>query len=156
MSTLKNINRGFRKLIVWQDALAYYELTYAIFRTFPYEVKRVAANQIAAVDSIHRNIAEGYCRRSLKEYLYHLNVALGSAGESVSGLHAYYRAGQITAEQFHKADQVAYKLENGMVKLVERLQQQQQSDQSWSDSFIVKESNAVYTVDASGEQTSSD
>jgi four helix bundle protein len=57
-------------------------------------MERVAGQQIASVDSIHRNITEGYCRKSLKEYLQFLNVALSSTGESVSGLQAYHRARQ--------------------------------------------------------------
>jgi len=31
--------------------------------------------------SISRNIAEGYSRRSIKEYLNFLNISLGSSGE---------------------------------------------------------------------------
>ena len=86
MSDRKNINRGYQKLIVWQDAADLYVLTSKIFRKLPYELRRVAANQIASVDSVHRNIAEGYCRRSLNEYLQFLNVAQASLGESVSAL----------------------------------------------------------------------
>ena len=70
----KNINRGYMKLIVWQDAKALYVLTCKLFREFPYELKRVASQQIAAADSVHRNIAEGYARRSLNEYLNFLNI----------------------------------------------------------------------------------
>jgi four helix bundle protein len=43
-----------------------------IFTNFPFEIKKVASNNIDAAHSISRNIAEGYCRRSLKEYLNHL------------------------------------------------------------------------------------
>jgi four helix bundle protein len=92
MSGRRNINRGYQKLIVWQDAADLYVLTCRLFRKFQYELRRVASNQIASVDSVHRNIAEGYCRRSLKEYLQFLNVALGSLGESVSGTLVYRRA----------------------------------------------------------------
>jgi four helix bundle protein len=95
------------------------------------------------VDSVHRNIAEGYCRRSLKEYLQFLNVALGSLGESVSGTHVYRRADQISAEEFEQWDALAFKLENGMKKLIESLQYKQ-LDGNWKDSFILKESNAAY------------
>jgi four helix bundle protein len=95
------------------------------------------------VDSVHRNIAEGYCRRSLKESLQFLNVALGSLGESVSGTHVYRRAGQITAEEFEQWDALAFKLENGLKKLIESLQYKQ-LDGDWEDSFILKESNAAY------------
>jgi len=71
----KNINRGFKKLRVWQDAISLYVLAYKIFSKFPFEIKKVAANSIDAAHSISRNISEGYCRRSLKEYLNHLNIA---------------------------------------------------------------------------------
>ena len=59
MTERKNINRGYMKLFVWQDAKTYDVLTCGAFRAFPYELKRVASQQIASVDSIHRNIAEG-------------------------------------------------------------------------------------------------
>ncbi|MGD8889141.1 MAG: four helix bundle protein [Desulfobacterales bacterium] len=63
-------------------------------------------------------LAEGYCRRSIKEYLNFLNISLSSLGESVSGLYSYRKAKQISEEQFEKLDSQAYKLENGLLKLV--------------------------------------
>ena len=51
----KNRNRGYQKLTVWNDAIGYYGLTCDVFRPFPYELKRVAAQQIASADSVHRN-----------------------------------------------------------------------------------------------------
>ena len=77
----KNINRGFKKLRVWQDAIALYVLAYKIFSKFPFALNKVAANSIDAAHGIYRNISEGYCRRLLKDYLKHLNIALGSCGE---------------------------------------------------------------------------
>jgi four helix bundle protein len=139
----KNINRGYQKLIVWQDAADLYLLTCKIFGKFQYELRRVGGNQIASVDSVHRNIAEGYCRRSLNEYLQFLNIALASLGESVSSAHIYRRANQITAAEFEEWDLLAYKLENGIKKLIESLQHKRERGE-WDDSFIVKESNAAY------------
>src|SRR6267142_989295 len=105
----KNINRGYMMLIVWQDAAELYRLTCKIFRKFQYELRRVASNQIASVDSVHRNVAEGYCRRTINEYLQLLNVASGSLGESVSGAHVYRRADQLSEEEFESWDVLAYK-----------------------------------------------
>ena len=139
----KNINRGYEKLIVWQDATELYVLTCKIFRKFQFELRRVASNQIASVDSVHRNIAEGYCRRSINEYLQSLNIALGSLGESVSGTHVYRRAEQISEEEFESWDALAFKLENGMKKLIESLQYKREQH-DWEDSFILKESNLAY------------
>jgi len=139
----RNINRGYQKLLVWQDAGKLYLLTCAIFGKFQYELRRVGVNQIASVDSVHRNIAEGYCRRSLNEYLQFLNIALASLGESVSGAHVYRRADQISETEFEEWDILAYKLENGIKKLIESLQYKREKG-DWDDSFIVRESNTAY------------
>ena len=143
MTERKNINRGYMQLRVWQDANEYYRMTSSAFRPFPYELKRIASQQISAVDSIHRNVAEGYGRRSLKEYLQFLNIAMASIAESVSGIHVYHAAGQLDDATFEALDVLAYKIENGLKKLIESLQQKQQVD-GWEDSFIIRESNASY------------
>jgi four helix bundle protein len=98
---------------------------------------------IASADSVHRNIAEGYCRRSIHEYLNYLNIALGSLGESVSGLHAYRKAEQFGEDDFEKLDSMGYKLENGLLKLVESLERKREGG-DWIDTLIVRESNAIY------------
>ena len=139
----KNKNRGYQQLSVWNDAVDYYAETCRIFRRFPYELNRVARQAIASSDSVHRNIAEGYCRRSIHEYLNFLNIALGSLGESVSGLHAYRKAEQFGEEDFEKLDSIAYKLENELLKLVESLEQKREQG-DWIDTLIVRESNAIY------------
>ena len=139
----KNKNRGYQQLRVWQDAIALYVLACPVFRAFPYELRRVASQAIAAADSIHRNIAEGYCRRSLREYMNFLNYALGSIGESVSGLFACQKAGQIKTEDFEKRNSLAFKPENGLLKLVESLERKEIAG-DWIDHLVVKESNATY------------
>jgi len=139
----KNKNRGYQQLRVWNEAIDYYAETCRVFRGFPYELNRVAKQAIASSDSVHRNIAEGYCRRSIHEYLNFLNIALGSLGESVSGLHAYRKGEQLGEEEFEKLDSMAYKLENGVLKLVESLEEKREQG-DWIDHLIVKESNAAY------------
>ena len=139
----KNKNRGYQKLRVWNDAVKYYEETCKVFRKFPYELKRVANQAIASSDSIHRNISEGYCRRTINDYLRFLYIALGSLGESVSGLHAYRNANQITEDEFQLLDTRAYKLENGLLKLVESLENKKDRGE-WTDNLLIKESNLVY------------
>jgi hypothetical protein len=47
----KNINRGFKKLTVWNDAVDLYVLACKIFRRFPLDLKKVASNSI---DAAHR------------------------------------------------------------------------------------------------------
>lgn len=139
----RNKNRGYQQLRVWQDAIELYVLSWRVFRKFPYELKRVASQAISSSDSVHRNIAEGYCRRSLREYLQFLNISLGSLGESVSGFQAYRQAEQITEEEYSVLNDLSFKLENGMLKLVASLEHKQETG-DWIDSLIIRESNAAY------------
>ena len=140
---LKNKNRGYQQLRVWQDAIKFYGLNCRVFRKLPNQLIRVVSQAIASSDSVHRNIAEGYCRRSIKEYLNFLYVALGSLGECVSGFQAYREASQLTDEDFTALNELAFKLENGLLKLVESLERKK-LDGEWIDSLIVKESNDEY------------
>jgi four helix bundle protein len=119
----KNINRGFKRLNVWKDSVLLYILACKVFAKFPFELKKIAANSIDAAHSISRNIAEGYCRRSLKEYLNHLNIALGSCGEFHSCYESCRQAGQITGEEYEELDELHYRVENKLLKLIESLQQ---------------------------------
>ena len=131
----KNINRGFKKLRVWQDAVFLYVLASKIFTKFPHRLMRVASNSIDAAHSISRNIAEGYCRRSIKEYLYFLNISLGSCGEFHSCYESCKKADQLSDDEFDQLDQLHYKVENGLLKLVESIQRKQKS-KDWEDNLI--------------------
>jgi four helix bundle protein len=139
----KNKNRGYQQLRVWEDAIKFYGDCYRVFKTFPYDSRRVASQAIASADSVHRNIAEGYCRRSIREYLNFLNFSLGSLGESVSGLFAYRTSGQIQESDFNALNDLAFKLENGLLKLVESLERKELAG-DWVDHLIIKESNVIY------------
>jgi four helix bundle protein len=141
----KNINRGSKKLRVWQvvdpvfsgDAVSLYILACKILSNFPFELKKVAANAIDAAHNISRNISEGYCRRSLKEYLNHLNIARGSCGEFHSCYESFKQADQITNDEYEQLDRVHYKIENELLKLVESLQKRQK-DKVWEDTIESK------------------
>jgi four helix bundle protein len=138
MTARRNINRGFRKLEVWQDALELYKMVSKAFMGLPFELKKVASNVIDASHSILRNIAEGYCRRTLREYLQHLNIALGSCGEVHASYTACGEAGQIPAEACEEIDEQHYKVENKLIKLVKSLQEKQRRGE-WEESFAEDE-----------------
>ena len=53
---------------------------------------------------------------------------------------------QISDEQYERLDAQAYKLENGLLKLVESLERKRDRG-DWIDSLVVKESNAAYGDD---------
>lgn len=131
----KNINRGYQKLRVWQSAVDYYIETCSVFKAFPSEMKKLCSQQIFAVDSIHRNIAEGYSRRSIGEYINFLYIALASLAESVSSLLAYKMADQITPENFEKLDSISFYIENSLLRLIRELEKKRNNDE-WTDTLI--------------------
>ena len=130
----RNKNRGYQQLHVWSDAVELYRLTCESVKGWSFEMKKIASQAIASADSVHRNIAEGYCRRSIKEYIQFLYTALGSLGESVSGYIAFKATGQISPQTFEALDALAFKLENGLLKLVESLERKRDVG-DWQDSL---------------------
>ena len=142
----RNKNRGYQQLRVWNDAVGYYKQTWGVFRKLTYELKRVASQQIASSDSVHRNIAEGYCRRSIHEYIKFPYIALGSLGESVSGLYACREADQISIKDFEKLNDLAFKLENGLLKLVQSIEEKRELGE-WTDHLMVKEDDIAYVIE---------
>jgi four helix bundle protein len=130
----RNINRGFKKLRVWNDAVELYILACRILSSFPFELKKVASNAIDSCHSINRNIAEGYCRRSIKEYLNYLNFALGSCGEFRSCYVSFRKAEQISETDYEQLDELHYRVENELIQLVKALQKKQGKD-DWKDKF---------------------
>ena len=130
----KNINRGFKQLRVWNDAIDLYVLTCNVLTKFPFELKKTLANCIDSSHSISRNIAEGYSRQSIKEYLRFLYIALGSSGEYHSCLFSFYKAKQIAKEDFEQLDKLHYKTENELIQLIKSIQRKMKNGE-WDDTF---------------------
>ena len=142
----RNKNRGYQQQLVWQDAVELYGLSWGAVRGWPFELKKLASQSMASSDSVHRNIAEGYCRRSIREYLQHLNIALGSLGETLSGFIVYSRNGQIELSAFEQLDTLIFRLENRLLKLVEALERKR-DDNGWTETLVVKEDPAEKGAD---------
>lgn len=145
----KNINRGFKSLRVWKDAVSLYVLAYKMLSKFPFELKKIASNSLDAAHSISRNIAEGYCRRSLKEYLNYLNFALGSSGEFHSCVESFRQSGQIGFEEYDELDRLHYKVENELLKLIESLEKKQ-----WEEWELGKQGKQIGSEGSKGSEGS--
>lgn len=135
MGEYRNKNRGYQQLRVWQDAIELYRLTCEATNDWPFERKKIASQAIASADSVHRNIAEGYCRKSVREYLQFLNISLASLGESVSGYIAYHKAGQLDGDEFKKLNALAFRLENSLIRLIQSVERKRNA-RDWDDSFV--------------------
>ena len=146
----KNVNRGYRKLRTWQMAIDLYAFLCQKVKEIPGSPYRLIAQILDAGSSISANIAEGYCRRSLKEYLYFLNVALASAGEVYSRCYACYKAGQFSADTFDAIDENHYAMENALLRQIEILQEKQQKGE-WDDNLFLREDEVIYILNQKEE-----
>lgn len=122
------------QLRVWQNALELYVLSNRISKLIHFEYNKSKFNTLDSAHSILRNIAEGYCRRSPKEYLNFLNYALGSCGELNSAMIGFNKAGIVNDSDFENFDVLHYKTENGLLKLAESIQKKIK-DKDWDQNY---------------------
>ena len=104
------------KLEVWQRAIDLFALVFE-------QTGRVAdfklRSQITdAAQSVSANIAEGYCRRTLPEYLQFLYFAKGSLGECLTRSIGLHRVNLLAPDQFESIDTLHYEVENKLLGLI--------------------------------------
>src|SRR4030065_1450982 len=111
----KNINRGFRKLEVWKEAIELYSFAKKKIKT----VKELSFKSKAQIKdsamSVSSNIAEGYCRRYLKENIQYNTIALSSLGENYSQIFTLFNTSEIDENWFDEYDKLHYSLENKLI-----------------------------------------
>lgn len=123
----RNLNRGFMKLEVWNDAIGLFKLVSEVLEKVDKLDIRLKSQILDAAQSISSNIAEGYCRRSINEYLQFLNIALGSAGELLTRMIGLKVISKISVEAFAEYEIFQYKVENKLLALVKALQSKRKS-----------------------------
>ena len=129
---LRNKNRRYMKLIVWQRAIELFELVWAIV-FIESKIDFKLRSQIAdAAQSVSANISEGYGRRSLNEYIQFLYYALGSLAEMMTRAIGLKQTRQIHEERFHDINVLHYEVENRLLRLIEKLEQRR-GDENWID-----------------------
>jgi len=120
------------KLDVWQKSMQLSTLVWRIvYKENSIDFKLRA--QIAdAAQSVSSNIAEGYSRRSINEYLQFLYIALASLSETITRAIGLKETEQISENQFHEIDLLHYEVENKLWRLVESLEKKKEAG-SWSN-----------------------
>ena len=98
-----------------------------------------------AAQSVSANIAEGYGRRSLPEYLQYLYTAKGSLGETLTRAIGLRLAKFISTDAFDEFDKLHYEVENKLLRLIEALESKRKTG-DWSDTLppsrpIIQQSN---------------
>ncbi len=90
----------YTDLLVWQKAVDLAEIIFRITESFPKSQTYILVSQMQrAATSVSSNIAEGRNRHSIKEFIYHLNVARGSIAELETQTVIAERVKLLNAEQ---------------------------------------------------------
>jgi four helix bundle protein len=121
----------YKDLDVWKQGMDLVEMCYRVTESFPRREDYGLTSQIRrAAVSIPSNIAEGHCRRTIRAYMNHVNIALGSHAEMETCIELARRLGFLTAvdeKQLRSAcDSVGRLLSGLRIALEHRLQAQRQ------------------------------
>jgi len=120
------------KLEVWRKALDLYKQIWKIvYKDIQVDYK-LRAQIVSSALSVPANISEGYSRRSIKEYIQFLYIALASLSETLTRTIGLKEMDKISDSQFQEIDKLHYEVENKLLRLVESLEKKR-DDGSWTD-----------------------
>ena len=122
--------RGYRKLIAWQKAQVLASRVFAATkrRRLPYwQLDQV----MKSVTSVHANIAEGYTRGTLRDYIHFLDMARASLAEVESHLYFMVENELMAREAYDEVDELSFEVGNIIVGLMRSLNAKLK-DGSWS------------------------
>jgi four helix bundle protein len=128
----KNLNRGYMKLEAWQRGMDLFTISYS----FSQKVSdlKLKSQFRDAVQSVTANIAEGYGRRSLPEYIQFLYIAKGSLAEAFARAIGFQTVKLISPNEFEGFDKLHYEVENKLLRLIESLENKRSAN-DWRDTL---------------------
>lgn len=135
----KNINRGYRELNVWKEAVELFYFVREKLKTLDNLSFKIKAQVEDSIFSVQSNIAEGYCRRSIKENIQYLAISLSSLGENYSQIFTLTNSNDIDIDWFKEYDKKHYSLENKLIKLNQSYISKMKSKEEWRNDYILRE-----------------
>lgn len=128
----RNLNRGYMKLEAWQRGM---DLFVQAFRLSTEVSDFKLKSQLRdAAQSVSANIAEGYGRRSLPEYLQFLYTAKGSLAETLTRAIGLLNVKLMSTAEFEGFDALHYEVENKLLRLIESLENKRRTN-DWCDTL---------------------
>jgi len=99
-----SVDKGFEQIISWQKARELNKVIYQLTTKNKFSKDFALRDQIRRASiSVSSNIAEGYGRKTNKEFIYFLNIALASCYEVKSQLYLSFDVDYIDKLEFEKA-----------------------------------------------------
>ena len=128
----RNLNRGYMKLEAWQRGMDLFVMAFRLSKDVS-DLKLKSQFRDAA-QSVSANIAEGYGRRSLPEYLQFLYIAKGSLAETLTRAVGLQNVKLISNDEFEDLDKLHYEVENKLLRLIESLENKRRTNE-WQDTL---------------------
>lgn len=114
--------RDFRRLTVYQKAMAWIGKIREIVKTWRWEDKQVIGNQILrSSTSVAANISEGNGQLYFQKEISFMNNALGSSSESQMWLEEARNAGLIDQQTFEHLDNEAIEIRKMLVAMLKKV-----------------------------------
>jgi len=126
----RNLNRGYMKLEAWQRGMDLFVMGFRLSAQVT-DLKLKSQFRDAA-QSVSANIAEGYGRRPLPEYLQFLYTAKGSLAETLTRAIGLRTVEFISDSDFENFDKLHYEVENKLLRLIESLEAKRRTGE-WCD-----------------------
>ncbi|WP_308991239.1 four helix bundle protein [Mariniflexile litorale] len=115
-------NNTFRKLLIWQKSMTLVTEIYKEVKTFPSDELYALTSQIKrSATSIPSNIAEGYGREGLKDYLRFLNIALSSLFELQTQMEIAYNLKYLKEENFNALYENSREIERMLTSFIKKI-----------------------------------
>lgn len=138
--------KGYKKLRAWQKAD---KLAIAIFQAMhapPHKPRWLVDQVTRASVSVPANIAEGYSRSALGDYLRFLDIARGSLAEVEYYLHFMSETSLLDTPVMAKLNELQTETGNLLFGLLRSLGQKQRSG-AWDRSHLVRDDPSRYKAD---------
>ena len=118
----KNTMKTFRELIVWQKSMNYVTEVYKVSKSFPKDENYGLTSQMRRSSvSIPSNIAEGYGREGLNDYLRFLNIAISSLFELQTQIEIAFNLKYIEKQKFNKLFELSREIERMLSSFIRSL-----------------------------------
>lgn len=140
----RNINRGYRRLDMWKESVELFSFVKKKMDMLTNLHSKIKSQIEASIFGVNSNLAEGYCRRHLKENIRFSNIALASLGENYSQIFTLLNANIIDKNWFDEYDKMHYSLENKIINYIKQQIKMLKDDKDWKNDYLIKDLNIRY------------
>ena len=114
--------KTYKDLLVWQKAIHFVTQVYKLVKGFPQEELYGLTSQIKrSAVSIPSNIAEGYGRKSTKDYIRFLQIAMGSIFEIQTQLEISKNLEFMSESSFSKLYENSREIERMLSSMINKI-----------------------------------